>query len=183
MFCCSVNVRLGQLLAIMINRLSVSRRETDTAVRKCPFLNLLIPSLIWYSLAMRENWLRFFQTSVISAAVIYGAYPLFAEEETRESPKQQIYLSQMDKYPALSKEFSKEIEATARPLPTPSEGENLFLRQLEDYPALNTELADTFSKNVSNREVPADPEEIYLWQLEEYKELDKEFYHEHRGGF
>ena len=132
---------------------------------------------------MRKKWLRLLPISVISAAVMCGAYPVFADEETREDTKQQIYLSQMAKYPALSKEFSEEIEANAHPRPAPSEGEDLFLWQLEDYPTLNTEFAETFSQNVSTREVPATPEEIYLWQLEGYKELDKEFYSEHRREF
>ena len=132
---------------------------------------------------MRKKWLRLLPISVISAAVMCGAYPVCAEEETREDPKQQIYASQMAKYPVLSKEFSEEIEANAHPRPTPSEGEDLFLWQLEDYPTLNTEFTDTFSQNVSTREVPATPEEIYLWQLEGYKELDKEFYSEHRREF
>ncbi len=116
-----------------------------------------------------------------------GAYPLSAfgeaEEETREDTKQQVYLSQMAKYPVLSKEFSGEIEANAHPRPSPSEDENLFLWQLEDYQELDKEFADTFTKNAEPRPAPATSEEIYLWQLEDYKELDKEFHHEHRKEF
>ena len=138
-------------------------------------------------LTMLKSWTKFLQASIIGAAVLGSLPTIFAEgeagNETRENAKQQIYLSQMAKYPALSREFSEEIEANAHPRPAPSEDENLFLRQLEDYQELNKEFADTFSQNVSTREVPTTPEEVYLWQLEEYKELDKEFYHEHRAEF
>ena len=138
-------------------------------------------------LTMLKSWTKFLQASIIGAAVLGNLPTIFAEgeagNETRENAKQQIYLSQIAKYPALNKEFSEEIEANAHPGTAPSEGENLFPWQLEDYQELNKEFADTFSKNVSTREVPTTPEEIYLWQLEEYKELDKEFYHEHRTEF
>lgn len=139
--------------------------------------------MIWYSLPVQRDWTKLFQISIIGAAVICGAYPVFAEEETREDTKQQIYLSQMAKYPALSKEFSKEIEATAHPCPAPSEGENLFLWQQEDYQKLNKEFADTFAQNAAPRPAPAASKDIYLWQLEDYKELDKTFYNEHRVEF
>src|SRR3989338_166043 len=138
-------------------------------------------------LTMLKSWTKFLQASIIGAAVLGSLPTIFAEgeagNETRENAKQQIYLSQMAKYPALSREFSEEIEANAYPRPAPSEGENLFPWQLEDYQELNKEFADTFSKNVSTREVPTTHEEVYLWQLEDYKELDKEFYHEHRREF
>ena len=131
-------------------------------------------------LTMLKSWTKFLQASIIGAAVLGNLPAVFAEgeagDETRKNAKQQIYLSQIAKYPALNKEFSKEIEADAHPRPAPSENENLFLRQLEDYQELNKEFADTFAQNVSPREVPATPEEVYLWQLEAYKELDKEFH-------
>ncbi|GEM_PF-5802138 len=132
---------------------------------------------------MRKSWLRPLQISVIGAAVVCGAYPLFAEEETPEDTKQQIYLSQIEKYPVLSKEFSKEIEVNAHPRPAPSEDENLLLWQLEDYQKLNKEFADTFAQNAQPRPAPATSEDIYLWQLEDYKKLDKTFYNEHRREF
>lgn len=132
---------------------------------------------------MQKNWIRFLQVSITGAMVWAGAPAVFAEEQARENTKQQVYLSQIAKYPALSKEFQQEIETNAHPRTAPSEDENVFLWQLEDYQKLNKEFADTFTQNVATREVPATPEEIYLWQLEEYKELDKEFYHEHRGKF
>lgn len=132
---------------------------------------------------MRKGWIRLLQTSIAVAAVLCGAIPAFSEEQAREDTKQQIYLSQMAKYPVLSQEFSKEIEANAHPRPAPSEDKNVFLWQLEDYQELNKEFADTFARNVAIREMPETAEEVYLWQLEDYKELDKEFYHEHRREF
>lgn len=136
---------------------------------------------------MRKGWIKILQISVAGAAILAGTLTALAEDEaakqTPENTKQQIYLSQMAKYPALSKEFSVEIETNAHPRPAPSEDENVFLWQLEDYQKLNKEFADTFAQNVEARPVPATPEEIYLWQLEDYKKLDKEFYNEHRREF
>lgn len=131
-------------------------------------------------LTMLKGWTKFLQTGIISAAVSYGAMLSFAEgeaeEQAQENAKQQIYLSQIAKYPVLSKEFHKEIEANAHPGTAPSKDENLFLRQLEDYQELNKEFADTFTRNAETRPVTETPEGVYLWQLEEYKELDKEFH-------
>lgn len=134
---------------------------------------------------MQKNWTRFLQISVISAAVVCGAFPAFTEEQAQEDTKQQTYIDQMAKYPVLSKKFHKEIEANARPRPAPSDGENVFLWQLEDYQKLNKEFADTFAQNADPQPAPATAtaEEIYLWQLEEYKELDKTFYNEHHTKF
>ena len=132
---------------------------------------------------MQKNLTKFLQISVIGTAVACGAIPAFSEEQAREDTKQQIYLSQMAKYPALSKEFKQEIETNAHPRTALSEDENIFLWQLEDYQKLNKEFADTFARNADPRPAPATAEEIYLWQLEDYKELDKEFYHEHRREF
>ena len=136
---------------------------------------------------MQENWTKLLQISAIGAAVLWGlpqgAIPSFAEEQTQENTEQQIYLSHIAKYPVLSEEFSKEIEANARPRLAPSEGENIFLWQLEDYPTLDTEFADTFAQNAEPRPAPATSEDIYLWQLEDYKKLDKTFYNEHRRKF
>ena len=134
---------------------------------------------------MRNDWIRLFQIAVIGTAVWCGALAsfAFAEEEAQENAKQQIYLSQMAKYPVLSEEFRGVIEENVQPRTVPSEGKDIFLWQLEEYKELNTEFADTFAQNVEPRPVPETPAEIYLWQLEEYKELDKEFYHEHRREF
>ena len=138
---------------------------------------------------MQKDWTKFLQISVIGAAAVCGAFPSFAfgeaEEPAQENTKQQVYLSQMAKYPALSKEFQKEIETNAHPRLAPSEDENVFLWQLEDYQKLNKEFADTFAQNADPRPAPATatPEEIYLWQLEDYKNLDKTFYNEHRREF
>lgn len=132
---------------------------------------------------MRKDWTKFLQLSIISATILVSVPAVFADENAPEDTQQQIYLSQMAKYPALSKAFNKEIKANAHPRPAPSENENLFFWQLVDYQKLNKEFADTFAQNVAVREVPATPEEVYLWQLEEYKKLDKTFYNEHRREF
>lgn len=132
---------------------------------------------------MQKNWIRFLQVSIIGAMVWAGAPTVFAEEQAQKDTKQQVYISQMAKYPALSKEFKQEIETDAHPRSAPSEDENVFLWQSEDYQKLNKEFAGTFAQNVAPLPAPATAEEIYLWQLEEYKELDKTFYNEHRRGF
>ena len=124
---------------------------------------------------------------MIGTAIFTGTLTALAGEEAAgqapEDTRQQIYIAQIAKYPALSKGFREEIDANAHPRPAPSADENLFLWQLEDYQKLNKEFADTFAKNVESRPVPATPKEIYLWQLEDYKKLDKEFYNEHRREF
>ena len=127
--------------------------------------------------------MKLFQVSVIGAAIWAGAPAVFAEEQSQGDTKRQIYLSQMAKYPALSKEFKQAIETNAHPRPAPSEDENIFLWQLEDYQELNKEFADTFAQNVAIRKIPKTAGEIYLWQLEDYKNLDKTFYNEHRTEF
>ncbi|MBI5024160.1 MAG: hypothetical protein HZC18_04075 [Candidatus Omnitrophica bacterium] len=132
---------------------------------------------------MQKDWIRLLQVSMIGAAISVSAPAIFAEEKIQDDTNRQVYLSQMAKYPALSKEFKQEIKTNAHPRPAPSEGENLFLWQLEDYQKLNKEFADTFAQNVAIREMPETAEEIYLWQLEDYKELDKTFYNEHRKKF
>ncbi len=133
---------------------------------------------------MQKDWTRFLQISVISAAAVCGALHSFAfgeaEEPAQEDTQQQVYLSQMAKYPVLNKEFKQEIKTNAHPRPAPSEDENVFLWQLEDYQKLNKESADTFAQNADPRPAPATAEEIYFWQLEDYKNLDKTFYNEHR---
>lgn len=127
---------------------------------------------------MQKDLTKFLQISVIGAAVVCGALssPASSGEKTQENAKQHIYLSQMAKYPALSKEFKQEIETNAHPRLAPSKNENLFFWQLEDYKMLNAGFADVYAQNVAPHEVPATPEEVYLWQLEPYKELDKEFH-------
>lgn len=132
---------------------------------------------------MQKDWTKILQISVIGAIVMCATIPALAEEQVSEDSKQQIYLDQIAKYPALSKEFQKEIETNAHPRPAPSEDENIFLWQLEDYQKLNKEFVDTFAQNVAIREMPETAEKIYLWQLEDYKELDKTFYNEHRREF
>ena len=132
---------------------------------------------------MRRNWIKLFQASIIGAAISVSAAALFAEEEIQEDTKQQLYLSQMAKYPALSEEFKQAIKTNAYPRPAPSEDENVFLWQLEDYQKLNKEFADTFAQSAAPRPAPATAEEIYPWQLEDYKNLDKAFYNEHRREF
>ncbi len=128
---------------------------------------------------------KLFRVIVISV-VVSGVVPIVSAKDLTESraqnnTNQQIYISQMEKYPTLSKEFYDVIQKNIQPPIVPAEDKELYRWQMDKYVMLNDEFASVYTQNLADRPVPQTAHDLYLWQLESYKRLDKEFYNVHRS--